>query len=449
MVGGNRRTERGRVSVMDSDPDRRKVIQNTLEGDADLGLCGAGDVPDAVLVIEPRSLDDFRTALDALPKARGPVLVGLLSEASPQSKDFRTAGADELIWLPVRADDICARIKSAIKKAQLALDAQSLRETLSSKGPGGLIGRSQPMRNVFELITRVSKNNANVLVLGETGTGKELVARAIHDESPWAGEPFVAINLSAVPADLLEAELFGHAAGAFTGARAARPGKLESAGSGTVFLDEIGDLPLTAQVKLLRVIQERVYERVGENSLRKAEFRLVCATHRDLPAMVEDGTFREDLYYRINVVQIDLPPLRLRGDDVLLLARYFLAECATRFGVNVTLSEEGERALSSHSWPGNVRELQHTVERALAVAAPGDVLGADHFKPRRRRGNASAMANEILRSEDGIDGALSRLEKLVLEIALTKTGGNHSEAARMLKLPRQTLQSRLKKHGLS
>ncbi|MFO0726606.1 MAG: sigma 54-interacting transcriptional regulator [Myxococcota bacterium] len=315
----------------------------------------------------------------------------------------------------------------------------------------GMVGQSAAFSELVELIERVAQGRSSVFIHGETGTGKELIARAIHAQSPRKGAPFIAVNLSAIPESLLEGELFGYASGAFTGARAGgREGLLDQVRGGTLFLDEIGDLPLPIQVKLLRVIQERTFERLGDGMTRSADFRLITATHKDLPALVEAGSFREDLFYRLNVVTLSAPPLRDRLGDVRLLASHFLEKIAARDGVRVDLSEEAFVELERHSWPGNVRELEHAIDRAVALSRDGDVIGPDRLRPSHHRRSAPGLSlEEALRDGKGLDEVLGDLERTLLTQALRVAGGNLSEVSRRLKVPRQTLQHRLRRHGLS
>jgi len=310
------------------------------------------------------------------------------------------------------------------------------------------VGSSPGMRAVDETVRRVADTDVDVLILGETGTGKELVARAIHDLGRRASGPFVPVDGGAIPENLLESELFGYERGAFTGAERRRTGLLEAASGGTFFLDEVGDLPLVLQAKLLRVLQERRLRRVGGNDEVPIDVRIVAATSLDLDAMVRERTFREDLYYRINVVRIDLPPLRERGDDLGLLAEYFVERCSREMGRPIpAISADAYSILRRYHWPGNVRELQNIIRRAMALSQ-GTKIGADDFPVAlvaaadARRGDAGRGFFEI-RSE-----YLARFEREYLISLLERHQGNVKESAREARLPRGTLYRLLKNHDI-
>ncbi len=301
-------------------------------------------------------------------------------------------------------------------------------------GRVGIVTADSSMEEPYRRLVRFASQPLTVLVLGESGSGKEAVARAVHALSARASGPFVAVNVAAVPGPLLESELFGHSRGAFTGADRDRPGLLEEAGRGTIFFDEIGDLPLPLQAKLLRALQEREIRRVGENRSRSIDARVVSATSRDLEKDVEAGRFREDLFYRVHVAVIQLPSLSRRGRDVALLARHFLARSAKEFARGeLEISPEALAALSAHSWPGNVRELQNTMAQAAALAEPGGVVLLEHLPEILRRPRKPAAAADDYRSR--VD---AHRRGLITE-ALERTGGNRSRAARELGLSRQAL----------
>ncbi|MFA5371599.1 MAG: sigma 54-interacting transcriptional regulator, partial [Sideroxydans sp.] len=328
---------------------------------------------------------------------------------------------------------------------------------------GGLVGNSMAMQELFRQILRAAASEASVLVTGESGTGKELVARALHDNSSRAKGPYVRVHCAAFPEHLLEAELFGHAKGAFTGAAAAREGRFESADGGTLLLDEIGEVPLSVQVKLLRVLQEHEIERLGENQTRKVDVRVIAATHRDLPAMVSQGEFRADLYYRLRVLPLHLPALREHREDIPLLVNSMLANIIKRHPErDLRLSAEALDALTSYNWPGNVRELGNTLEYA-AVHADGATILARHLPPEISGAGVQLApvqtdAAALLPSSSPVTAVMQRYyrppleqkgqEQEILVQALKESGGNKAEAARRLGMSRTTLWKKLKQHGI-
>lgn len=324
--------------------------------------------------------------------------------------------------------------------------------------PSQIIGESAAMQEVFRTIGRLSRSSISVMLTGETGSGKEVVARALHQHSSRSHGPFVAINTAAIPAELLESELFGHERGSFTGAHARRPGRFEEAAGGTLFLDEIGDMPLPLQTRLLRVLAEGEYHRVGGRDLLSADVRVLTATHQDLQKKIADGSFREDLYHRLNVITIELPPLRERSDDIPLLARHFLHQAAEEMGLEEKyLQPETIRVLQQKTWPGNVRQLQNLC-RQLCVMAPGEqILPEDLPASLRGTGPADHSAESwsdalhgwtqkaLSRGQtDLMAEARSELERIILDCALEFTGGKRVEAARLLGLGRNTLTRKLK-----
>lgn len=321
---------------------------------------------------------------------------------------------------------------------------------------GGLIGHSRPMQDLFRQILRIAMSEATVLITGESGTGKELVARALHENSSRANGPYVRVHCAAFPENLLEAELFGHAKGAFTGAVAARAGRFEAADGGTILLDEIGEISPSIQVKLLRVLQEREVERLGENRPRKVDVRIITATHRDIGAMVRVGEFREDLYYRLRVLPLHVPPLRERREDIPMLAQHLLADMARRYKrEDAHITDEAMRSLVAHAWPGNVRELVNALEYAL-VHAEGAAILPRHLPPEVQQ--ASEDRREAVAAARPVAASLSHKpyyrpanadeEKVWILEALRAAGGNKAEAARQLGMSRTTLWKKLKIYGI-
>jgi two-component system NtrC family response regulator len=302
------------------------------------------------------------------------------------------------------------------------------------------------MRDVFNLASQVARRDTTVLVTGESGTGKELIAKAIHQNSLRAGKPFITVNCGAIPENLIESELFGHRKGSFTGAIADRTGKFEAANEGTVFLDEVGELPINLQVRLLRVIQEREIDKIGFPKPIPVNVRIIAATNRDLRKLIEDGQFREDLFYRLSVVTVELPPLRERRDDIPLLISHFLKKHCSRYALKVpSVADEAIDLLSRYDWPGNVRELENVVEHAVVLGVSEEVRSENLPAPIRQAKSRVAAINLKL-PDDGID--LEAVEKEILEQALEKNGWNQTRAARYLNISRKTLIYRMEKFAL-
>jgi DNA-binding NtrC family response regulator len=371
------------------------------------------------------------------------------------------AGAYDYLAKPFEVDELRLVVKNALEAAGLRHENEQLRAELkAARGSGDLLGASDSMRRVYDLINKVSATDVTVLIHGESGTGKELVARAIHESSAHRRSgAFVAMNCAALPSELIESELFGHEKGAFTGAAVQRKGKFELADGGTILLDEIGDMSPVTQAKLLRVLEERRVERLGGTRPIPVDVRVISATNRDLEAAVSDGKFRADLYYRLRVVQIDLPPLRERRDDIPLLAAHFLGAYADRYGlVSREISREAMARLVAWSWPGNVRELRNVIERS-AVLAESPTLEAADLPPELR-----APRVEIVRAGSTATDQASPLnvpyladfrearrefERAYLERCLVETGGNVTRAAERVGMHRQSLQQKLKDLGLT
>jgi two-component system response regulator HydG len=353
------------------------------------------------------------------------------------------AGAYDFITKPFEVDSLEVALQRAVQHRALREEVKRLRRTAArAEGFGQLLGGSPAMRRVYDIIDRVADTDVSVLITGESGTGKELVARALHERSSRSASPFVAVNCAAVPESLLESELFGHVRGAFTDARSPRSGLILQASGGTLLLDEIGDMPLGLQPKLLRALQERKIRAVGSDAEVPFAARVVCATNRDLEEEVEAGRFREDLLYRIDVVHVPLPPLRARGNDVLVLAHEFLSRCAARFAKPVkAVSPAAAEKLVTYPWPGNVRELQNCIERAVALARFEEITIDDLPEKVQRPAPLPTRADP---------DALLPLEELerqhVLRV-LEAMGGNKALAARTLGLDRKTLYRKLERYG--
>ena len=355
-------------------------------------------------------------------------------------------GAYDFIAKPFRADQVLLVVRKAIEREGLRREVQQLHDELVAlRAPSGIVGRSPKMEQALALADKVARHPSTVLITGESGTGKELIARHIHEASPRAARPFVAVNCGAIPEALLESELFGHAKGAFTGATAERQGLFEEAHEGTLFLDELGDLPVPLQVKLLRALQEGEVRRVGDNASRSVDVRLVAATARDLESDVAEGKFRADLYYRINVVRIHLPALRERSEDIPELVRHFVDRFNRRLGLHVTgLSASAMRALVEYPWPGNVRELENVVERAM-VLTDGPQLDVEQLPalstPAPRPDGASPLDLSVKRRTE-------ELERVLIKEALERTRGNRTRAAKLLDLSHRALLYKIRDYGL-
>lgn len=356
------------------------------------------------------------------------------------------AGAYDFITKPIDVEILTHAITRAVRHRRLHEEVRRLRNTSGSDAASfGLIGESASMRRVFELVQRVAESEASVLIHGETGTGKELIARAIHDRSPRASGPFIGLNCAAMPPALLESELFGHAKGAFTDAKSERKGLFLQASGGTLFLDEIGELSLDMQPKLLRALQERKIRPIGSNTEVPFDVRIVTATNRDLEYEIFEKRFREDLFYRINVIKVDLPPLRERAGDVLLLAQYFLQKFAKNTKKEtLSLSESSAEKLMAYDWPGNVRELENCIERAVALAR-FDQLTVEDLPEKIRAYRAERL---VISAEDVSEiVTLDELERRYIARVLSILGDNKSKAAQLLGLDRRTLYRRLERYS--
>ncbi|MEO8900062.1 MAG: sigma-54 dependent transcriptional regulator [Polyangiaceae bacterium] len=352
------------------------------------------------------------------------------------------AGAEDYLTKPIEFDALLLIVERSLERSQLAAEAENLRRQLRTRdhdGLEGLIGTSAPMQRIYAMARQVAPARASVLITGESGTGKGELARALHELSPRKNEPFVSLHCSSLAESLLESELFGHERGAFTGADKRRIGRFEQANGGTLFLDEIGEITAATQVKLLRVLQEKCFERVGSNETVKVDVRVIAATNKDLIAEVRDKRFREDLYYRLNVVHIEMPPLRLRGSDVVVLGEHFLRKFARENHRQITgLSPEARAKIMSHRWPGNVRELENAMERAL-VFSEGELVEADALPFE-----AAPVMFEGIR----IPGTtLAEIEKYAILTTLEAADGSTTRAAEILDISVRTIQYRLHEYG--
>jgi DNA-binding NtrC family response regulator len=384
-------------------------------------------------------------------RARYPGIVAIVISGYGTLKDAVDAtkrGASDFIAKPFQFDELLQKVQKALEELRLRSENAYLRSQLEERHQfGGILGRSRPMQSLFQMLETVARSNSTILVTGETGTGKDVVARAIHHNSPRRAHRFVALNCSAIPETLLEAELFGHVRGAFTGAVGTRQGRFEQAHKGTLFLDEVGTMSVALQMKLLRALQEREFERVGDNQTIKVDVRVIAATNSDLARMVAEGAFREDLYYRLNVIPIELPPLRERRDDIPLLAQHFLKKFSPTETLEV--SQTAMRALMAYHWPGNVRQLENAIERVVALSAGRTEVSSADLPPEIQSTPQSAAPPYVEFPEDGLDlpHYLASIEKDLIRRALDRTGGNRNKAADLLRIKRTTLVEKLKRIG--
>jgi DNA-binding NtrC family response regulator len=418
-------------------------------GDAETGLNLLGSEP-VHLVLTDLKLPGM-SGIEFLQAAKRqnaalPIVVMTAFGSVETAVEAMKAGASDYVLKPFSLAEILIVVRKELDHSRLQEENRSLREALGQKySHPNIVARSPKMQEVLATVERVAPTNSTVLLGGESGVGKDLIARAIHEKSRRASGPFVKINSTAIPENLLESELFGFEKGAFTGATISKPGKFELADKGTLFLDEIGDVPPATQVKLLRVLQEREFERLGGTRTVKVDVRLLAATNRDLRAALEQGTFREDLYYRLNVVPIDIAPLRERKEDIPDLANLFLAHFSKDSGREIRgIKPAAMQMLVGHYWPGNVRELQNVIERACALAA-GPELDAGDIQldtPRNRAGGGTG--DRFL--PEGM--TLDQWEDEMIREALKRASGNKSQAARLLGLSRNALRYRLSKIGI-
>jgi len=383
-----------------------------------------------------------------------PDIIGIVITGYGTVKDAVKAikrGIADFITKPFQFEELLHVLESTLEQRRLKSENAYLRSQLEERYRfEGIMGRSRPMRDLFQVLETVAATSSTILVTGETGTGKELVARAIHHNSPRRAHRFVAINCSAIPETLLEAEMFGHVRGAFTGAVDSRAGRLEQAHKGTLFLDEIGTMSGALQMKLLRVLQEREFERVGDSHPIRIDVRVIAATNSDLARMVADGRFREDLYYRLNVIPIRIPPLRDRKEDIPLLVQHFLQRLChdlTPSRPVMTVSQQAMRLLMAFGWPGNVRQLENALERAVALGGGRTQIVGSDLPPEIQSAGETALAGEFVLPEEGIDfqAFLEKIERDLIGQALEQSGGNKGQAARLLNLKRTTLVEKLKR----
>ena len=394
----------------------------------------------------PRGLDCLREMKTRFPGMEV-IMLTAVNQAAEALASLR-GGAFDYITKPFDPEELVLAVRKARAVARTAQENVDLRRTLESPGGRDLyIGESAAMQRIASLIDRLASSPNTVLLTGESGVGKGVIARALHQRSPRAAAPFIAVSCPSLPNQLLESEMFGHEKGAFTGADQRRRGRVELADGGTLFLDEIGEMPLELQPKLLTFLQERTFYRLGGQAPREADVRVIAATNRDLEAMVREGTFREDLYFRLNVLPLELPPLRVRREDILPLAHRFLFRAAERAGAGErvpTLSAEAERVLRHYDWPGNVRELENAIERAYTLRAREDAVNADDFPPRVWQSeHPSAVSSRPLSILAG--RPLREIEQEAIAATLELTDGNKREAAKLLGIAEKSIYNKMRR----
>jgi len=436
-----------RQAIAEQLADRGYQVEQAESGEA--AIARLADFAFDIIITDLRLPGVDGSAVVEAAVARYPEIIAIVVTGYGTVKDAVEAikcGASDFVSKPFQIDELLHVLGSSMEQRRLKSENAYLRAQLEERYRfEGVIGKSRPMARLFQLLETVAATNSTILITGETGTGKEVVARAIHHNSPRRMHRFVALNCSAIPETLLEAELFGHVRGAFTGAVGNRQGRLEQAHKGTLFLDEVGTMSSALQMKLLRVLQEREFERVGESHTTKVDVRIIAATNSDLAQLVADGEFREDLFYRLNVIPVQLPPLRERKEDIPLLVQHFLE--TLRVGAPLTVSQEAMRRLMAFSWPGNVRQLENAVERAVALSAGRTQIDVGDLPTEVQQAQESALSTAVTLPEDGLDldAFIADIERDLIQRSLERTGGNKGQAARLLNLKRTTLVEKLKR----
>ncbi len=490
--------DRRSILIVDDDADIRSLLTDLLEAEykvrpATTGAAAIAEIekrrPDLVMMDVKLPDADGLAILKQLKQKHSELEVIMMTAFGGSSIAIKAMeqGAYDYVTKPFEIDELLATLKRVFEHQEMANEVSALRLELgkSAAERERIVGNSRPMQEVYKLIGKVANSDATVLITGESGTGKELVAEALHRASKRNPYPLVKVSCAALPESLLETELFGHEKGSFTGAMAMRKGRFEMANKGTIFLDEIGEMTLGTQTKLLRILQEREFERIGSNTPIKVDLRVITATNRNLAIEVEKSRFREDLYYRLNVIHIHMPPLRERKDDIPLLVEHFLVKFRhTPGAIPTTISEEALEHLTAYDWPGNVRELENAIERAV-VLSRGNLITPDHLPfgdtqeardrarlAARKAGappgadapepdvTAAASANGHVTDEAGngahagngrhesFKGAVAELEKRLISEALERAGGNRSKAAEDLGIYRRLLYAKIREYGL-
>ncbi|MDH3200321.1 MAG: sigma-54 dependent transcriptional regulator [Myxococcales bacterium] len=460
-------TETKQVLVADDEDNLRRVLKAQLQHDG-YEVHTVADGESVLRALDEHHIDVLITDL-RMPKLDGMRVLEAVSSRFPRlpvimitahgtvdtAVEALKLGAFDYVTKPFDQTEFRNVVHKAARTRELSQAHVS--GDPNERGRYRIIGQSPPMREVYDVIEKVADTPSTVLITGESGTGKELIARALHENSARKDKPFVSVNCAAIPPDLLESELFGYEKGAFTGAVTSKPGRFELANGGTLFLDEIAEIPVSMQVKLLRAIQEQEFERVGGIKTITVDSRLIAATNRDLKEQIAEGRFREDLYYRLNVVHVHLPPLRARPSDIPLLLDHFVRQFNRKLDRSVTgFDDDALRSLLRHDWPGNIRELENVVERCMIFAEDGEV-GAQYLTQEVRDADGDAMMPsgtglDVAPGETGLKEAVReatlKLEREFISRALERTGGNVTHTARLLKISRKSLQNKMKELGL-
>jgi DNA-binding NtrC family response regulator len=457
-------SDRPTVLIVEDGTDSRQMIAESLEA-AGFAAAQSPNAADALARLEGFAYDALVIDV-SLPDGDG---LDVLDEALSRYPDLRCVvtagfgnidhavralkrGAVDFLIKPFQLIQLVQVLKTSLSERRLQRENAELRARLNERFRfGGLVGSGAGMRRLLQTLELVSPMNSTVLIQGETGTGKELIARTIHHNSPRASERFVAFNAAAIPENLAEAELFGHVKGAFTGAIASRAGRFELAHRGTLFIDELPSMSLPLQAKLLRALQEREIERVGESRPMRLDIRVIAASNMDLRKMVKEGTFREDLFYRLNVIPVTLPALRQRREDIPLLAQHFVRKSCTDNSIPVkTVAQETLRALMAYDWPGNIRQFENAIEHAVAMAAAKSEIGPEALPDDVRERAGSMLVPTVAIPDEGLNftSLVSQLERELIMRCLEKTGGNKRQAARLLNLSRTTFIDKLHRLNL-
>lgn len=456
---------KAKLLVVDDEESIREFLEIMLKKEG-YEITLAEDGEKAIDLLKKKSFDMIISDLQ-MPKVTGIELLKHVRENYPDivfmmitafgttetAVEAMKMGAYDYLTKPFKIDEVRMNVLNALRSKNLEVENRVLKKELGKEYSfQNLVGNSEPMHKIYDMVKRVSTTPTNVLVTGESGTGKEVVAKAIHYNGPLKDKPFVSINCGAIPESLMESEMFGHKKGSFTGAVSDKTGLFEVADGGTLFLDEVGELPVTIQVKLLRAIQERIIRKVGGTEDSKIEVRIIAATNRDLEDMVAKGTFRQDLYYRLNVINIKTPALRERRDDIPLLANHFLKKYNDKLSKAINgISAEAMEALKNYDYPGNVRELENIIERTVALESGATIL-PESLPPfvNTPSGRKMASSHEIIIGDAGVDleKVIGQIEKELLIKAIHQAGGVKKKAARLLNITFRSMRYRIEKYGL-